>query len=78
MNRVGDGMDKLLEHHIRDTERRFDEVREDLGGISKKLTDVQEFKVQMIINARWVSLVVSAVCGLVTMAVTTFVSVKYK
>ncbi len=67
-------MEQLLKHHIHDTERRFDAVDNSLDHIFGKLDDLHHFKVEMLVSARWVSLLVSVVTGFVTMVVTTALS----
>lgn len=63
-------MEDLLKYHIEDTSKRFDHVSEELGKIHHKLDALQEFKTVTIVSTRWVSFVVSTVCGLVTMIAT--------
>jgi ABC-type glycerol-3-phosphate transport system permease component len=69
-----DGVTRLLEHHMKETGRRFDEVSNHIEELSLKLDGLSEFKVRTIVNARWVSMVVSGVCGFITMVVTAFVA----
>lgn len=64
----------LLSYHIEQTGKKFDEVRDELKSLIEKVDALQEFKVSIIINARWVSLVVSAICGFVTLVATTALS----
>jgi hypothetical protein len=59
--------EELLKYHIQDTGKKFDDLNDSLKMINSRLDDVQAFKMEMIISARWVSLIVSALCGLVTM-----------
>jgi tetrahydromethanopterin S-methyltransferase subunit G len=69
---------ELLTMYREYNDKRFDEVRKDLQEIQEKLNEIHDFKVQMIANSRLVSMVVSAVCGLVTLIITTIVSIKFK
>lgn len=64
-------MERLLQHHINETGKRFDDLGDRLEKIDSKLSELQEFKVKMVVDARWVSLLVSAVCGFATMIATT-------
>ena len=67
-------MEQLLAHHIRETERRFDEVMSKIDAISQKIETLNEFKMETIISARWVSLIISASCGLLTLVASSAVS----
>lgn len=60
-------MENLLEHHILETRERFSELRDDIKNIEEKIDGLHDFKIETIVSARWVSLIVSAVCGLLTM-----------
>lgn len=71
-------MQELLQMYREYNDKRFDELRDDLQEISLKLEGINEFKVRMVANSRLVSLIVSAICGFITLLVTTFVSIKYK
>jgi uncharacterized protein YlxW (UPF0749 family) len=74
-------MEELLKYHIRDTEKRFEELKDSVQSLEEKLDDVAKFKAEMLVSARWVSLIISAVCGAVTMVTTAlveyFISVKH-
>ncbi len=60
-------MDELLKYFMTETDRR-------LGGIEEKLDDLTKFKAEMIATARLTSLMVSGVCGFITLVVTVFVT----
>lgn len=57
---------ELLKQHIKDTTRRFDELRKSLDRFEGKLDDLSEFKVSVITTSRVSSLVISALCGFIT------------
>jgi hypothetical protein len=65
---------ELLEYFRDETNRRFEELRQDIKDLTtkvdEKVNDLQQFKVSMIVSSRWISLIVSAVCGLITLLVT--------
>lgn len=71
-------MQELLQMYREYNDKRFDELRADLQEISLKLETMNEFKVQMIASSRVVSMVISAICGLVTLIASTVISIKYK
>jgi hypothetical protein len=55
-------------------ELHLQQVYERLTRMEEKLDALQEFKVTSLATVRLASLVVSGLCGLVTMIVTSFVS----
>lgn len=46
---------------------RIEELHRRLERIEDKLDKLQEFKTTSIVSARWISFVVSSLCGLATM-----------
>jgi hypothetical protein len=46
---------------------RIEELHRRLERIEDKLDKLQEFKTTSIVSARWISFVVSGLCGLATM-----------
>lgn len=66
--------ERLLAYHIEQTGDKFAEVRDELKTLNEKIDALHEFKITLLVNTRWVSLIVSAVCGLVTMIATTALS----
>jgi len=65
---------ELLQYHIDNTNKQFDEVKDKLHEINQRLDDVQKFKVEMLVSSRWISLVVSSVCGFFTLVATSILS----
>jgi len=63
-------MEKLLQLHAAHTKERLDDLHEDLRQVKEKLDALQNFKIETIVSARWVSFMVSTVCGFVTMIAT--------
>lgn len=63
-------MDELLQYFISDTNKKHDAMEQRLGRIEDKLDDIYKFKITTIVSARFVSLVVSSICGLITMIAT--------
>lgn len=57
----------LLQHHIEETRGNFADVREDLRELKVSLAELKTFRTEMIVTSRTVSLVVSAVCGFITL-----------
>lgn len=53
-------MEELLRYFIKET-------NESLAGIRSQLDDLQKFKVEMMSSARLTSLVVSGICGFITL-----------
>lgn len=68
---------QMLEYHIEETSRRFDEVKSDLKDIKEKIDDFKEFKIEMLTTSRMVSIIISGVCGIITMIVSVIISIKY-
>ena len=58
---------ELLHYFVEQTNERF-------KAIDEKLSDLTKFKIEMIVSARWVALIVSSVCGLLSLAVSVSVS----
>lgn len=67
-------MDNVLKYHIENTNKQFDEIKESLHEIHDRIDDVQKFKAEMLISSRIVSVIISAVCGFLTMIATTILS----
>ena len=63
-------MEDVLQYHINETNQNFRDIRNDLKSINEKLDAVNEFKISTVITARWVSLIISSVCGLITLVAT--------
>jgi hypothetical protein len=60
-------MEQLLKLHAEHTKERLDNLHDDLREVKDKLDALQNFKIETIVSARWVSFMVSTVCGFVTM-----------
>ncbi len=63
-------MENLLEHHIAETRQRFKELRSDFKIIEYKIDELHDFKIQTIMSAKMTSMIISAVCGFVTLVAT--------
>lgn len=70
-------MEPILEYHIEETGKRFNDIKEDLRDIKTRLDELREFKIETIATSRLVSLLVSAVCGLITLTISTIVAIKF-
>lgn len=68
-------MDKLIDYFIEETNKKFDDVKDRVDSIHKRLDDIEKFKVEMMVSSRWVSLLVSAACGLITLTASSVVSI---
>lgn len=68
------GNDKFFDYFVKTTEKKFDALQSDIAEVNSKLQDLHQFKTTMIVNSRWVSIIVSAVCGAVTLGVSTAIS----
>lgn len=64
----------LLQHHIRETTRQFNEIKDDLDCINTKIDNLHEFKLKLLVNTKWISLIVSAGCGFLTLVVTAIIN----
>ncbi len=71
-------MDNILKYHIEDTKEKLLEIKEDIEDLTATIEDLKEFKIQLVATSRLTSLIVSAICGFVTLAVSTLVAVKFK
>ena len=60
--------DELVRYFMERTDGR-------LSAIDEKLSSLAEFKIQMLVSSRWVSLIISVICGLVSLAVSTGVAI---
>lgn len=69
-------MEQLLRYFMAETNKRFDEIGLRFDGVSEKIDGLQKFKIETIASARWVSLVVSGICGFITMVVSAYVTSK--
>ena len=67
-------MESLLKHHIHETERKFDDIHETLVNIDKKISDLGDLKVKLIVTSRFFSLIVSMICGMATLIASTVVT----
>lgn len=70
-------MEPILEYHIEETGKRFSDIKEDLHDIKERLEELRDFKIETIATSRLVSLLVSAVCGLITLTISTIVAIKF-
>jgi hypothetical protein len=52
----------------------MEETNRKLDSMDEKLEDLQKFKMEMMISAKWVSLVVSSVCGAITLIVSAYLT----
>lgn len=66
--------EELLKMYREYNDKRFDEVRADLQDIRLRMEEVNNFKVEMIASSRTVSMVVSAICGLMTLLATIYIN----
>lgn len=64
----------VLDYFMSDTRDKFVEVNSKLDRVNDKMEDLTKFKAEMLVSSRWVSMIVSAACGLITMAVSAAVS----
>jgi hypothetical protein len=66
---------KLLRYFMEQTEKRFDKVDSGFAAIHTRLDGLNEFKIKTIVSTRWVSGIISAAFGLVTLSVSVGTSV---
>lgn len=70
-------MENLLKMYQEYSDKKFDEIREDIQEIRQRMDEIHEFKVKSIATSRTVSMIISAICGLVTLLVTSFLTIKF-
>lgn len=56
----------LLDYFVEQTDKKIDALVGEVKEIKTSLQDLAQFKVQMMVSSRWVSLIISAICGLAT------------
>jgi hypothetical protein len=61
-------MEELLKYYMEETNKR-------ITSMESKLEDLTKFKIEMVASARTTSLVVSGLCGLITMIVSVGVAI---
>lgn len=71
-------MEQLLDYFMKETNKRFDTVDDQFASIASKLEDLVKFKIQMMTSTLWTSVIVSGLCGLLTMLATVWIAVKTK
>lgn len=69
-------MEKILRYFIDDTNKKIDEIRNDIKDIDQRLADLQAFKVEMLSSARVTAFLMSSIFGLATF-IGTIVTVYY-
>lgn len=69
-------MEKMLRYFIDDTNKKIDEIRNDIKDIDQRLADLQAFKVEMLSSARVTAFLMSSIFGLATF-IGTIVTVYY-
>ena len=67
-------MERLLQMHIQVTEKRFDEFKEQMDKLIVKIDELNDFKTSLIVSSRFFSLVISAVCGMITFIASTIIT----
>lgn len=67
-------MEDLLRYHITTTEKQLDALKLELSAIDEKIDNLHEFRTKSIVTARYISLIVSAISGFVTMLITATLS----
>lgn len=65
-------MEELLKHQIQETSKRFDDLHADVRELSVKLENIREFKIKLLAGASTISIIVSVICGVVTLFATVF------
>lgn len=60
-------MEKLLQYFMTDTEKKFDSLNAKVDNVFNKIDDLTKFKIEMIASARMTALIVSALCGGITL-----------
>ena len=75
-------MDKLVDYFIAETNKKHEETKLEtkleFEKVHKRLDDLSQFKMQLIVSSRVVSLIVSIFCGFVTLVVSTYVAIAFR
>lgn len=69
--------DQLQKYFMKETDRKIEELKGDIKLVNGKLDDLTKFKIEMIVSARMTSFVVSSVCGLLTLLVSTYLTHRF-
>jgi hypothetical protein len=67
---------ELQKYFMKETNKKFEDLQKDISSIQAQLSDLRSFKVAMMVSSRWVSLIISAVCGLATLLTSAWISAK--
>lgn len=60
----------FVDYFAQETNKKFDELKGELSDIRDRVEQIAVFKVEAIVTARMVSLIVSAACGILTLVAT--------
>lgn len=60
-------MEELLKYFIRETNEKLNSIENKMSTMGDKLEDLQRFKSEMMVSSRITSLIVSGICGFLTM-----------
>jgi hypothetical protein len=75
----GDDEPGLLKYFIQKTDERFTAVEkridDSLKPIVEKLDDLTKFKIEMVVNAKWVALIISSACGIISLVISVTLSI---
>ena len=75
---MSDSIKELLRFHVDESRKRHDELKkdlkEDIQRLSEKMDGFAEFKTRTLVNARWVSIIVSTAFGIASVAVSAIVN----
>jgi hypothetical protein len=63
-------MEQLLKYFMQETDKKLDELKDEVSTVRHKLEDIQKFKTELLATARTTSFIVSLICGTITIAIT--------
>lgn len=67
-------MDELLKRHIVETDRKFEELQEDVALLVSKIDDLRDFKIRLLVSSRFFSMIIGAICGAISLLASSFVT----
>jgi len=67
-------MEELLKRHIKESDKKFDGVSKNFARVFVKLDDLQTFKVKMMVSSKWISVLISGVCGIIAISLSLLIT----
>jgi hypothetical protein len=67
-------VEKLLEYYIQHADKRFEAIEKKQDATNAKLEDLGKFKAEMLVSSKWVSMIISASFGLVSLGLSLWIA----